>query len=63
MEKYLRIPGKIPENWKNRKHSDFVTSLTDEKYVLPIKEIINAINDKFSQGIWTVINTKPITKL
>jgi lipoate-protein ligase A len=44
MERYLKIPPRMPDYRKGRSHSDFVTSLAEQGYELSIDEFRRAID-------------------
>ncbi len=48
LERYLNHPKREPGYRQNRKHSDFVTSLYKEGYVISFDEIIKKVSEVFS---------------
>ncbi|MBP7497076.1 MAG: hypothetical protein KA792_05370 [Bacteroidales bacterium] len=47
-EKYLKHPKREPDYRKNRKHSDFVTSIYNEGYTVGFNDIIYTLNNEFN---------------
>ena len=43
-ERYLKHPKKMPEYRKNRKHRDFLTSITKKGYNIDLTELINLLD-------------------
>jgi len=51
MERYLKIPPRMPDYRKGRSHRDFVTSLTEQGYSISIDDFRSAIGRECSTSL------------
>ena len=58
IERYIKHPAREPDYRNGRTHHDFVTSLYDEGYRLPIENISNSLKKAFA-----TLNEKEIIRL